>query len=309
MSQPQTLFSQKAMALWQPTNSSHVSYHDPLFLSLYIYTEREREIEWVWRSVPTCGNWCANCYLSLSSDKKPKLSKATKTRRNKQHTRTKEQLNSSTAAKVVEYTYCECYLWFPSTQTLLKIFTFWTPSSTWRIRIRRSENPIPLPSPGRAGPTRSTTSFSKLFSCMCFSLSLSLIHDRFMVLEFVFVVGFVNELTRIVWMMLCLCFCVWVNFGFWVMQCDFYCSVDPFSFGLCFRFIFHLRGLKFSSFLLFVCFLLIFVFLRVAPDWFQIRPWLEEDWSICRFQNSYPGNFINVRNVWKMTIRHLFFVS
>lgn len=144
-----------------------------LSFSLSTYIQREREIEWAWRSVPTCGNWCANCYLSLSSDKKPKLSKATKTRRNKQHTRTKEQLNSSTAAKVVEYTYCECYLWFPSTQTLLKIFTFWTPSSTWRIRIRRSENPIPLPSPGRAGPTRSTTSFSKLFSCMCFSLSLS----------------------------------------------------------------------------------------------------------------------------------------
>lgn len=251
-----------------------------LSFSLSTYIQREREIEWVWRSVPTCGNWCANCYLSLSlsSDKKPKLSKATKTRRNKQHTQTKEQLNSSTAAKVVEYTYCECYLWFPSTQTLLKIFTFWTPSSTWRIRIRRSENPIPLPSPGRAGPIRNTTSFSKLFSCMCFSLSLSLIHDRFMVLEFVFVVGFVNELTRIVWMMLCLCFCLWVNFGFWVMQCDFYCSVDPFSFGLCFRFIFHLRGLKFSSFLLFVCFCLYLFFsvfllidFRFDRDWKKIE--------------------------------------
>lgn len=41
-------------------------------------------------------------------------------------------------------------------------------SRSWTIRVRRSGNRIRLPSPGRAGRSRSTTSFSKLSNCECY---------------------------------------------------------------------------------------------------------------------------------------------
>lgn len=51
-----------------------------------------------------------------------------------------------------------------------------TPRRWRRIRARRSGNRIRLPSPGRAGRTRSTTSFQKLSSCKLSSFNCLLVY-------------------------------------------------------------------------------------------------------------------------------------